>query len=190
MEKADKRTAVIQAALELVAEQGFHGTPMAMIANRAGVAAGTIYRYFENKDVLIREIYACLEEQAWAVIKEEYPDGRPIRERFLHICRKLISYFLASPMEFRFVEQFHNSPFGVACRRDKFFGKKDKDLVTELFEEGQQQQIIKELPLPILSALTFGPLVDACRDHILQFIDLDESLIERISEACWDAVKR
>jgi AcrR family transcriptional regulator len=190
MEKGDKREAIIQAALELVAEHGFHGAPISMVAGRAGVAAGTIYRYFENKDVLIKEIYACLEVQAWSVIKEEYPEGRPIRERFLHICRKLISYFQSSPLEFRFVEQFHNSPYGVACRRDKFFGKKDKDLVHELFEEGQQLQIIKELPIPILSALTFGPLVDACRDHILQFIDLDALLINRITEACWDAVKR
>jgi len=190
MTKPDKREEIVRAALELIAEHGFHGAPMAMIAERAGVGAGTIYRYFENKDVLIREIYAGLEMQVWSVIKVEYPEGRPIRERFLHICRKLINYFLASQLEFRFVEQFHNSPFGVACRRDKFFGKKDKDLVTELFEEGQQQQVIKELPLPILSALTFGPLVDACRDHILLFIDLNEPLIELITEACWDAVKR
>jgi AcrR family transcriptional regulator len=190
MEKGDKRTAIIEAALELVAEQGFHGTPMAMIASRAGVAAGTIYRYFANKDVLIRDIYTSLEADAWAMIREEYPEDQPIRDRYLHIGRKLIGYFLTSPLEFRFVEQFHNSPYGVDCRRDKFFGKKNKDLVTELFEEGQQQQIIKELPLPILSALTFGPLVDACRDHILQFINLDETLIEQITEACWDAIKR
>jgi AcrR family transcriptional regulator len=190
MSKTDKRDEIVRAALELIAEHGFHGAPMAMVAGRAGVGAGTIYRYFENKDVLIREIYASLELQAWSVIKAEYPEGEPIRERFLHICRKLIKYFLASQLEFRFVEQFHNSPFGVACRRDKFFGKKNKDLITELFEEGQQQQIIKDLPLPILSALTFGPLVDACRDHILQFFDLDEQLIDQISEACWDAVKQ
>lgn len=190
MEKGDKRDAIIQATLELVAEHGFHGAPMSMVASRAGVAAGTIYRYFENKDLLIREIYACLELQAWSIIKEEYPEGGPIRARFLHICRKLIDYFLSSSMEFRFVEQFHNSPYGVACRRDKFFGKKDKDLVTTLFEEGQSQQVIKDLPLPILSALTFGPLVDACRDHILQFIELDNLLIDKIAEACWDAVKR
>lgn len=190
MSKLDKREAILQATLELVAEQGFHGAPCALIAERGGVAAGTIYRYFENKDVLIREIYASLEQQAWSVIKKEYPEDGPIRERFQHICRKLIGYFLASPMEFRFVEQFHNSPFGVDCRRDKFFGKKDKDLIIRLYEEGKLQQVIKDLPLPILSALTFGPLVDACRDHILQFIELDDQLIEKIVEACWDAVKR
>ena len=38
MEKGDKRCAVIQAAMELVAEHGFHGAPMALVAERAGVA--------------------------------------------------------------------------------------------------------------------------------------------------------
>ena len=190
MSKSDKRDEIVRAALELIAEHGFHGAPMAIIAERAGVGAGTIYRYFENKDVLIREIYVCLEGQVWVAIKKQYPQEGPLRERFLHICKCLIGYFLAAPMEFRFIEQFHNSPYGVDCRRKKFFGKKDKDLVTELFEEGQQQQIIKDLPLPILSALSFGPLVDVCRDHILQLIKLDDVLIDRILEATWDAIQR
>jgi len=188
MSKTDKHEDIVRAALELIAEHGFHGAPMAMIAERAGVGAGTIYRYFENKDVLIREIYVCLEGQVWTAIKEHYPEG--IRQRFLHICKYLIRYFLASPLEFRFIEQFHNSPYGVDCRREKFLGRKNKDLVTELFETGQQQQLIKDLPLPILSALTFGPLVDVCRDHILQFIELDDALIDRIIEASWDAIRR
>jgi len=188
MAMIDKRDEIVRAALELIAEHGFHGAPMAMIAKRAGVGAGTIYRYFESKDVLIREIYAGLEGQVWTAIKEHYPEG--LRERFLHICTYLIRYFLASPLEFRFIEQFHNSPYGVDCRREKFLGRKNKDLATELFEAGQQQQIIKDLPLPILSALTFGPLVDVCRDHILQFIELDEPLIDRIIAASWDAIRR
>lgn len=190
MSKLDKREEIVRAALELIAEQGFHGAPMAMIAERAGVGAGTIYRYFENKDVLIREIYAGLESQVWVVLKEGYPEEGSLREQFLHICKHLINYFLAYPREFRFIEQFHNSPYGVDCRREKFFGKRDKDLVTQLFEKGLQQQIIKELPLPVLSALTFGPLVDVCRDHILQFLKLDESLISGVVAASWDAIKR
>src|SRR5690348_2500554 len=49
MDKLDKRCAIIRATLELVAEHGFHGAPMALVAERSGVAAGTIYRYFESK---------------------------------------------------------------------------------------------------------------------------------------------
>jgi AcrR family transcriptional regulator len=190
MEKCDKRVVIIQAALELVAEQGFHGTPMASVAERAGVAAGTIYRYFESKDVLIRESYAELEKRLSVAVRENYPNGRPVRERFIHMLRVIVAYCIASPMEFRFLEQFHNSPYGVAHRREKIFGRHDNDFCAELFDEGLQQQIIKDLPLPILFALTFGPIVDVCRDHILQFIELDDTLIVRTVEACWDAVKR
>jgi AcrR family transcriptional regulator len=60
MEHSDKREAVLLAAMELVGEHGFHGSPMALIAEQAGVAAGTIYRFFDSKDTLIKEIHATL----------------------------------------------------------------------------------------------------------------------------------
>ena len=44
MDCSEKRAAIIQATLELVSEHGFHGCPVALVAERAGVAAGTIYR--------------------------------------------------------------------------------------------------------------------------------------------------
>ena len=190
MSKQDKRDEIVRAALELIAEHGFHGAPMSLVAERAGVAAGTIYRYFESKDTLILETYAELEKRLSIALRENFPEGRPVRERFIHITRIIITYCIASPMEFRFLEQFHNSPYGVAHRREKIFGRQDNDICAELFDEGLQQQIIKDLPRSILYALTFGPIVDICRDHILQFIELDDALIARTVEACWDAVKR
>lgn len=189
MAKPEKRDEIIGAALELIAEHGFHGAPISMIAKKARVAAGTIYRFFESKDDLITETFACLEGQMLAAIMEHYPEGRPIRERFLHVSKKIVNYFLVSPLEFRFIEQFYNSPYGVACHRDRILGKKEKDIITELFEEGRQQQIIKDMPQPILIALTFGPLIDICRNHILQYFELDEPIITRTVEACWDAVR-
>lgn len=190
MEKLDKRDLIVQAALELVAEQGFHGAPMAMIADKAGVGAGTIYRYFENKDALIRDIYSMVEARVVVAIMKDYPDTGPVRERFMHIGRVLVSYLVTAPLELRFVEQFHNSPFGVDHRREKIFGKGEKDIISELFHEAIQQQIFKPLPLSILFALFFSPLIDVCRDQILGFISLDDELIEQIVGACWDAVRR
>ncbi|WP_185245316.1 TetR/AcrR family transcriptional regulator [Citrifermentans bremense] len=190
MEKLDKRDLIVQAALELVAEQGFHGAPMAMIADKAGVGAGTIYRYFENKDALIRDIYSMVEARVVAAIMKDYPEKGPVRERFMHIGRVLVNYLVSAPLELRFVEQFHNSPFGVDHRREKIFGKGEKDIISELFHEALEQQIFKPLPLSILFALFFSPLIDVCRDQILGFISLDDELIEQIVGACWDAVRR
>ena len=75
----------MQAALGLIAERGFHATPMAEIAEKAGVAVGTIYRYFNNKDMLITELHQELEEKIMKVLHDGYPLGKSIRKDFF-IC--------------------------------------------------------------------------------------------------------
>ncbi|MCE5262406.1 MAG: TetR/AcrR family transcriptional regulator [Deltaproteobacteria bacterium] len=191
MKAADKRSDIMQAALELIAEQGFHGAPMAEIAERAGVAAGTIYRYFENKDVLITELHRELEDRIITVLQEGYPLGRPLRERFLYLNQKLLRYFIEHPLHFRYMEQYFNSPFGITMHRDKLLGKSgNPDLLREIFEEGISLQILKDLPVMVLFSLAFGPMITLMRDHILGFITLDSLLIRQVTEGCWDAIKR
>ncbi|HEY6838940.1 MAG TPA: TetR/AcrR family transcriptional regulator [Geobacteraceae bacterium] len=191
MSKQDKREEIVRAALELIAEHGFHGAPMAMIAERAGVGAGTIYRYFENKDVLIAELFREVEGKVYAVLVEGYSTQKPIRERFLHLGTGLLRYYIENPLEFRYLEQFYNSPFGVAHRRSKLLGNKEGCyFFRELFEEAVSQQVMKDLPLVLLFDLAFGPLFAAARDHILGFVALEDALIARTIEACWDGVKR
>lgn len=192
MTKPDKRDEIVRAALELIAENGFHGAPMAMIAERANVGAGTIYRYFENKDVLINELYGDIEKHIMTALLEGYSVDKPFRERYLHLGTELLHHFIGNPLVFRYLEQFHNSPYGVAFRRDKILGTAASgcNVFRELFEDGITQQILKDLPLVILFALFFGPVLAVARDHILGFVVLDEILIHQTIEACWDAVKR
>jgi TetR/AcrR family transcriptional regulator, repressor of fatR-cypB operon len=190
MTKPDKRTEIVRAALELIAENGFHGAPMAMIAEKARVGAGTIYRYFENKEVLINELYRELEERIYSNVMNGYSPEKPVRERFLHLGTAILRYCISNPLDFRYLEQFHNSPYGVEFRRDKVLGKNgNKDIYRELFEEGIVRKAVKDLPLVILFALAFGPLITVARDHILGFVILDETLIGQTIAACWDGVK-
>jgi AcrR family transcriptional regulator len=191
MSKNDKRDEILRAALEMIAENGFHGAPMAMIAEHAGVGAGTIYRYFENKDVLITELFREIETRIYPVLLDGYALQKPIDERFLHLGSAMLRYFIENPLDFKYLEQFFNSPFGVVYRRDKLMGKKGEcDVFRELFEEGISRHVVKDIPLVILFALAFGPLLAVARDHILDFIQLDELLIKLTVSACWDSVKR
>jgi len=191
MTSTDKKAGIVRAALEMIAEQGFHGSPMAELAKRAGVGAGTIYRYFENKDVLIAELYRELEERIRPVLMDGYQVERPVHERFLHLGTALLRYFIENPLDFRYLEQFHNSPYGVEHRQAKLFGDAgEADVCRELFLDGIAGSEIKQLPLSVLYGLAFGPLLTVARDHILGFVRLDDELIARIIEACWDAVRR
>lgn len=194
MSKEDKRELILQATLELVAEHGFHDAPCSLIAERAGVAAGTIYRYFENKDVLINELYSCLETKIHRALLEGYNLEMPFRERFIHLVGGLLRFFMTHPLEFRYIEQFHNSPYGTAFRKDRILGDAGENdncnLYRDLFMQGCAHQVIKDLPLVLLYDLAFGPIVSVARNHILGFIQLDETLIRQVAEACWDSLKR
>lgn len=191
MTASDKREDIVRAALELIAEHGFHGAPMAMIAERAGVAAGTIYRYFENKEVLISELYGELEKKLYPFLLDGYSSEAPFRARFIHLCSAMLRYFIENPLDFRFMEQFHNSPYGVAFRRDKLMGKAGGcNVFLELIEQGIRQEVLKDFPLVVILGLAFGPLLALARDHILGFVQLDETLINRVVDACWDTVRR
>ena len=189
MDKEEKRSAVIHAALDLVAEHGFHGAPMSAVAERADVAAGTIYRYFENKDALILETFRFLGDLLQKVVLKGYPEGGSVRERYLHVGATLMRHLGGSPRELRFLEQFQNSPYGANRRRELMLGTGDKSMVRDLFEEGRREGIVKDLPIPVLYALAFGPLIQICRDAAFGFLTLDDRLLDDSVEACWDAVR-
>ena len=54
----DLKSRIDAAALHLFAERGADATPMPMIAEFAGVAVGSLYRYYANKDELVARLYA------------------------------------------------------------------------------------------------------------------------------------
>jgi len=186
-----KRDDIFNAARKLIAECGFHGASVALIAEQAGVGAGTIYLYFKSKDVLINALFLDIEKRVSAFILAGYPGTGPIRERFIHLGTRLLTYFVANPLDFRYVEQFIYSPYGVAFRRDRIMGETGKRTVyNELFEQGVSQQILKDLPFFVIDSLAFGPLLAVARDHILGFITLDDFLLKEVVVASWDSIKR
>ncbi|WP_432823659.1 TetR/AcrR family transcriptional regulator [Trichloromonas sp.] len=187
-EKSDKRTAIMQAAMELIAEQGFHGTPTSQIAQKAGTGVGTIYRYFKDKDELIEAIHETVHGVFINSFAENYDPQLPVRENYLRIFSALTRLFIANPGEIRFMEQYYNSPYGVAKKRSEEL-KCEKPLF-QFFAQGKQQQVIKDFPMEVLMSLSFGPIIFVTRDHLNGFIELDDAMITAIVEASWDAVKR
>jgi TetR/AcrR family transcriptional regulator, fatty acid metabolism regulator protein len=54
---ADKRTRILDAAIRVFAEHGYHGARVGDIAEDAGVAHGLLYHYFASKDDVLRTIF-------------------------------------------------------------------------------------------------------------------------------------
>jgi AcrR family transcriptional regulator len=75
------RKLLLTAARELVGEIGFRETQMAMIAARAGIAIGTVYRYFPSKTNLMNEVVAAVSQAEVDVVANIAMAERKAEER-------------------------------------------------------------------------------------------------------------
>jgi TetR/AcrR family fatty acid metabolism transcriptional regulator len=55
----DKRMRICEAAIKLFAAKGYHEARADEIAQEAGVAVGTIYNYFKNKEDILLDIFVA-----------------------------------------------------------------------------------------------------------------------------------
>ncbi|HEY7664863.1 MAG TPA: helix-turn-helix domain-containing protein [Xanthobacteraceae bacterium] len=66
---AARRAAIVAAACETVVEEGLAAVQIVEVAARAGIAAGTVYRYFPSKTELVAAALAALGEREMAAIE-------------------------------------------------------------------------------------------------------------------------
>jgi AcrR family transcriptional regulator len=64
----DQRSAILEAAADLLAEQGYAACAVAAVAARAGVAAGTVYRHFDSKAALVAEVFRAVVDREVAAV--------------------------------------------------------------------------------------------------------------------------
>jgi len=66
---AERREAIVEAARALAAEGGMAAVQIAPVAVRAGIAAGTVYRYFPSKTELVRAVMTAVSERELAAMR-------------------------------------------------------------------------------------------------------------------------
>jgi TetR/AcrR family transcriptional regulator, fatty acid metabolism regulator protein len=87
---ARTRERIIEAATEVFARRGVHGTRVADIAERAGIAYGLVYHHFRNKEEILSAIFAERWAQYVAYLEELARTPAPFRERM----RRLIHFWV------------------------------------------------------------------------------------------------
>lgn len=65
-----QRAAILAAAVELLAEHGYTGCSVAAVAERAGIATGSVYRHFEGKAELVVELFRGVVSREVAAARE------------------------------------------------------------------------------------------------------------------------
>jgi len=185
--KPDKRAAILKGALSLFTERGFHGAAVPEIARAAGVGAGTIYRYFANKEGLANELYRHWKQALGNALLENFPLQATPREQFHQFWRRSIDFAVLNPVAHAFLELHHHADYLDQDSRD--LEERLLDQARAIVRVMQQRQAIKSGPAEVIMAIVYGHLLGLVKGAWLGHFDLNETVIEFGERCCWEAIR-
>jgi len=165
---ADKREAILRAAIGVFAHNGYFNSKVADIAREAGVADGTVYLYFKSKEEILHSIFDRSVEEAIAEARQQLeqisdPKEKLRRIALLHLERLGSDRDLAVVFQVelrgstKFMEEFSKAGFAEYLA-----------LIRTTIEEGQQVGMFRpELNAKVVSKILFGALDEMATNWIL-----------------------
>lgn len=163
-----KYEAILRAAIKVFARGGFFNSKVADVAKEAGVADGTVYLYFKNKDDILVSIFNYVTEQALAHARNILAELEDPAEKLKRIVEGHLDMYardrnlaIVFQVELRsstkFMEQFS------ATKVTEYL-----DLIRNVIEEGQSRGIFrKDLNTKIVAKILFGALDEMVTNWVL-----------------------
>jgi TetR/AcrR family fatty acid metabolism transcriptional regulator len=156
----DKRAAILNAATGVFAEKGFFNSKVADIAKAAGVADGTVYLYFKNKDDVLHSIFDRAMEEFIGDGRRELerlskPEDKLRRIAELHLERlgadreMAIVFQVELRGSIKFMQEFSAAGFSEYL-----------DIIRKTIEEGQKDGVFRTDLKPVVCAKIFYGALD------------------------------
>ena len=158
-----------------------------MIAASAKVGAGTIYRYFDNKEVLVNTIFQDNVSTFTKTLEAQFPYKESTRKQFHHIYKSMLLFTNQNEHALYFIKT-HSAAHFLNEQSLSDFQQLLKILQT-FFDNGKTQKDIRDLPSEALIAIVYGAFLEL--QHLVRSGDLDPSpeLLSRIEDSLWDSVR-
>lgn len=160
---------IIEAAVEVIAENGYHDSQVAKIASKAGVADGTIYLYFKNKEDILVSLFKEKMGQFIEQIEESINTKENANEKLLELIT----------MHFRQLSENHS--LAVVTQLELRQSKLDLryqitnilkpylTIIDKIIKEGVEEKLFRnDLSLPLVRQMIFGTLDETVTTWVLK----------------------
>jgi AcrR family transcriptional regulator len=181
------RDKVMQTALQMVANGGFHASPMAELASVSGVAVGTIYHHFASKEDLMIALYLNasknMSKALEATATSKLSPSKKVELMFLD----LHAHLTKNALEFSFLDQFQSSPFAGHDAVESLFEKN----IMDVFKEGSKAGKMKKLSPDVLAEYFYNAVATAVRMQLTtQRKKVSKKDAATFAEMAWNAIKK
>ncbi len=166
--KPEKYRHILEAAIRVFARKGFFQAKVSEIAREAGVADGTIYLYFQNKDDILINLFEEEMKKVIDNVKNEIDKETDPLEKIRCFARAHLSLIESNKdlAEIIQVELRQSTKFMKEYRNEKFF--EYLNLIGDVVREGQAKGVIrKDIEPGIVKRALFGALDEMSRFWVL-----------------------
>jgi TetR/AcrR family fatty acid metabolism transcriptional regulator len=148
----DKRERILRAAIRVFARKGFYATRVSEIAKAAGVADGTIYLYFKNKDAVLISIFEDRIGKLLTILREEVGGDEAVDAKL----RRIVELQLGLLEGQRDLAEVITVNLRQSSRLLKQYGAplftEYLEIIAGVFAEGQRAGIVRRDLNPIILA--------------------------------------
>ncbi|HZD48142.1 MAG TPA: TetR/AcrR family transcriptional regulator [Silvibacterium sp.] len=181
----EKRAAILEAAVREIAKSGL-GAATAKIARRAGVAEGTLFTYFANKEELLNELYLELKGEVYTRINADFPHKGALERRARHVWLTYLDWAIEFPMNRKASVLLNVSDLITADTRAR--AAIGRELIDAALTELEGRGALKGLPAGFAAA-TMSAMQESTMDFIAKYPKLRKELTERGFAMLWRAVR-
>jgi len=165
---SNRKEQIIDAAIKVFAGKGFYNATVADVARTAGIADGTIYLYFKNKDDLLISLFETKMEKILDRFTTALPETLPAKEklsRFIQLHLQLIEEDQNLAEVFQ-VELRQSSKFLKDYHNQKFIDF--LNVIGQIIKEGQRSgEFRNNIRINTAKLAVFGAVDEIARQWIL-----------------------
>ncbi|SFP79455.1 DNA-binding transcriptional regulator, AcrR family [Amycolatopsis arida] len=149
-----QRVAILDAAIEQLAEHGYAGCSVAAVATRAGVATGSVYKHFPGKAELVAELFREVVSREVAAVDAASRRPGAIPERILAVIETFANRALKAPrLAYALLAEPVDAPVEVERLR---FRKAFRDIVATRIADGVAAGVLPAQDAHITAAALVG----------------------------------
>jgi AcrR family transcriptional regulator len=182
----DKRARLLEAALDLFETRGFDAVAVPQIAAKAGVAVGTVYRYFETKEALVNALYRQWKQAYNDFVLAPAPKGMKPRDLFARYWHRMTLFARGNPRAVRFMDLHHHAAY--LDDESRALSKSYAQVAENFVRSARAEGALRDLDPIMVVALMWGAAVGLTKFSASGALEFNAKMAGDMEDALWRAI--